>query len=152
MKIFMDTSVLIKRYLVEAGSDKVDKLFDSASQIIVSPVTSIEARSILRRLLAEKKIARPDYKKLNEELSFDFDYFTVVNFDSGLEVSAKILIDRYQLKTLDAIQLASAISKNQRFPFLPPPIKNFLQPPEMSGLKQSTRLRPISQASARRRL
>jgi len=111
MKIFMDTSVLIKRYLVEAGSDKVDKLFESASQIIVSPVTSIEARSILRRLLAEKKIARPDYKKLNEELTFDFDYFTVVNFDPGLEVSAKTLIDRYQLKTLDAIQLASAISK-----------------------------------------
>ena len=111
MKIFMDTSVLIKRYLVETGSDKVDKLFESASQIIVSPVTSIEARSILRRLLAEKKIARSDYKKLNEELSFDFDYFTVVNFDSGLEVSAKTLIDRYQLKTLDAIQLASAISK-----------------------------------------
>jgi len=111
MKIFMDTSVLIKRYLVEAGSDKVDKLFESASQIIVSPVTSIEARSILRRLLAEKKIARPDYKKLNEELSFDFDYFTVVNFDSGLEITAKVLIDRYQLKTLDALQLASAISK-----------------------------------------
>jgi predicted nucleic acid-binding protein len=108
MKIFMDTSVLIKRYLVEAGSDKVDKLFESASQIIVSPVTAIEARSILRRLLAEKKITRPDYKKLNEELSFDFDYFTVVNFDAVLEVAAKSLIDRYQLKTLDALQLASA--------------------------------------------
>ena len=55
MKIFMDTSVLIKRYFLEDGSGKVDKLFESANQIIVSPVTAIEARSILRRLLAEKR-------------------------------------------------------------------------------------------------
>lgn len=111
MKIFMDTSVLIKRYFSEAGSRKVDELFESASQIVVSPVTGIESRSILRRLLAEKKITQAEYKKLNDELTFDFDYFTVISFDNAIELMAKKLVDKYQLKTLDAIQLAAALSK-----------------------------------------
>jgi len=50
MILFFDTSALIKRYISETGSNKVDELFEISENIIVSPVTKIEVYSSLKRL------------------------------------------------------------------------------------------------------
>ncbi len=61
MIFFFDTSALIKRYIVENGSEKVDNLFKTASQIIISPVTKIETCSTINRLKVENAISKEDY-------------------------------------------------------------------------------------------
>ncbi len=109
MRLFFDTSALMKRYINETGSDKVDRLMDSAEMIVVSSVTYLESLSTVRRLLKENILDFEDYQTIRKNLKEDFKYFVVIKFDSEIETTTIDLIDQYQLKTLDSIQLASAI-------------------------------------------
>lgn len=111
MIIFFDTSALVKRYVSETGSQKVDELFDVASQIIVSPITKIEIISCMKRLRNDTLISQEEYIYLKKEIDFDFKYFTVLSLGHSVEENAIVLIEKYQLKTLDSIQLASCISQ-----------------------------------------
>lgn len=111
MILFFDTSALIKRYISESGEKKVDELFELASEIIVSPITKIEAHSTFKRLLEENEIYEVDYEKLKEEINYDFEYFTVLSLNQEIENKSIALIEKHQLKTLDSIQLASCLSK-----------------------------------------
>ena len=113
MILFFNTSALIKRYIAEPGEKKVDELFALSSQIIVSPVTKIEAYSTLRRLFEEKNIEKADYQELRDEIHYDFKYFTTLPLNQEVEKMAVDLIEKYQLKTLDSIQLASCLSKRE---------------------------------------
>jgi len=110
MIAFFDTSALIKRYIVEPGSPMVDTIYDEADSIFVSVVSEIEAHSTFRRPLIEKAITSSDHLVLKEEFGLDFEFFNVVQLDGPVIESAKTLIYKYQLKTLDSIQLASALS------------------------------------------
>lgn len=109
MIFFFDTSALIKRYISETGSNKVDELFEIAENIIVSPVTKIEAHSTLKRLLATNLISKADYETVKSNIDYDFRYFTVLSLNEEIEKEAINLIETYQLKTLDSIQLASVL-------------------------------------------
>lgn len=112
MNLFFDTSALIKKYIIENGSDKVDDLMNKADSIFVSSITEIETYSTLKRLLVEKAISNNDYEILKNELNIDYPYFNQVPFDVDISNNAKLLIEKYQLKTLDSIQLGSVLNVN----------------------------------------
>jgi hypothetical protein len=107
MRLFIDTSALIKRYISEDGSEQVDNLMDSAIEIIVSPVTKIECISTIKRLLTEKLITSKEFNDIKNDILYDFQYFNVIRMNDRVENTAIKLIEKYQLKTLDAIQLSS---------------------------------------------
>lgn len=109
MKLFFDTSALIKKYVTEEGSDKVDALMNKAESIIVSAITEIEAYSTFKRLLIENAINESDYKTLINEFEIDYPYYSHIVLDDLITSNAKSLIDKYQLKTLDSIQLGTAV-------------------------------------------
>lgn len=110
MNLFFDTSALIKRYINETGSKYVDDLFFKADRIFISPITEIECISTLKRLQIENQISMNDYIELKKEIREDFKYFSIIEFSGQIiEMSIK-LIGKYQLKTLDSIQLASVLS------------------------------------------
>jgi len=110
MVFFFDTSALIKRYIAESGSEKVDDLFKTASQIIISPVTKVEIYSTINRLRSENTISKNDYSRLNKEIQYDIKFFKVLSFNQEIESLSVYLIEKHQLKTLDSIQLASCLS------------------------------------------
>mgnify|MGYP000331973244 CR=1 FL=1 len=110
MIYYFDTSALIKRYILEQGSNKVDNLFESAEAIFVSAITKIESISTIKRLLSEKVISQEEYTRLKNEIIYDFNYFSIISLNSTIEKQAINLIETYQLKTLDSIQLACFIS------------------------------------------
>jgi len=45
MNLFIDTSSLVKRYVDEINSDKVDELFFKSDSIEISAITKIELNS-----------------------------------------------------------------------------------------------------------
>ena len=49
MVIFLDTSVFLKRYIVESGSDKVDEYFVSENNFLLAPNLQIEIKAGLTR-------------------------------------------------------------------------------------------------------
>ena len=109
MILFFDTSALIKRYISERGSDKVDDLFNMATQIFVSAITKTESFSTLRRLRSENNLSRKEYNAIKTNIEVDFQYFVVIPFIYEIESSAIKLIEQNQLKSLDSIQLSTAI-------------------------------------------
>ena len=109
MTLYFDTSAIIKNYIDEIGSDHVIDLLEKADSIIVSAITQIECFSTLKRILHENNISREDYNNLKQEIKHDFLFFSIVDFDTVTGECEKI-IDTYQLKTLDAIQISSAKS------------------------------------------
>lgn len=117
MNYFFDTSALIKKYIFENGSDKVDELINQADNIFISTITEIETFSTFKRLLIENAISKNDYEVLKNEFKIDYQYYNQVSFDIDTSNNAKMLIDKYQLKTLDSIQLGSALLVNNEIDY-----------------------------------
>ena len=108
MTIYLDTSALIKNYIEESGSDSITKMMYEADKIYVSYITRIECISTFRRILHEENITEEEYKRLKNELLYDFKYYTEIETKKALD-NCENVIDKYQLKTLDSIQLSSAM-------------------------------------------
>ncbi len=113
MIYFFDTSALIKRYVQEKGSNIVDNLMESADEIFISAITRIESISAARRLLEERSLSKSDFNVFKDNLASDFPFFTVVDFSEYIEKKAIELIEKYQIKTLDAIQLACCLAERE---------------------------------------
>jgi uncharacterized protein len=118
MKLYFDTSALLKKYISESGSDNVDKLFNSATQVNVSILSHTESISALKRLHIEKEITEKDYALLRNEIKTDFLYFNVIDISNEIIQISIELIDKHQLKSLDSIQLATAVCLKNEIDFV----------------------------------
>jgi uncharacterized protein len=114
VKLFFDTSALLKKYIDEAGSENVDVLIREATELYVSKLALVESVSALRRLVVERALSERDFSVLRREIETDFTYFEVIGIDDMVLNAAVDVIAKYQLKTLDAIQLASALRVGDR--------------------------------------
>lgn len=110
MNVFFDTSALIKRYIDEPGTSLIENIFRESDSIFVSAISEIEAHSTFKRLLVEKAVSPSDYLVLKEEFGMDFRHFNVIPMDDPVIENAKKMIENHRLKTLDSIQLGSALS------------------------------------------
>lgn len=105
----MDSSALIKRYIEEPGSEEVNSFLEEADDVIISPVTLIEMISALKRRYSEGSINKSDYDYLKKTVESESKDFSKIIFDMSLENKAVNLINKYQLRALDSIQLASML-------------------------------------------
>jgi predicted nucleic acid-binding protein len=109
---YVDTSALIKRYLVETGSTWVRSFTDSTAGnvIVVCDLTAVEVFSTLARRQREATIAAADIQTLQTRFLADFgrEYLSV-SLEEVVLSRARDLLNRYPLRSLDAIQLASAV-------------------------------------------
>jgi len=108
MLAFVDTSSLIKRYIHEKQTDQFNSLLDKLSGVIVSPVTIVELFSGIVRRLRDKSLTKKQYQLIEEEILKNVKDFHQVQFNEELESICIHLLKKYPLRTLDAIQLASA--------------------------------------------
>ncbi len=116
MKLFVDTSSLVKRYIEEPGSSEIDNCFINADEIFVSSVTHIELTAALTRRYSDKSIDKQSYNKALKEFEAELVYFKIIPFSDTFENSAVQIIKKHTMKTLDAIQLSSALaSKADQF-------------------------------------
>lgn len=115
MKIFIDTSSLIKLYHTETGTEELDNLFQdfSIEEIFLSDLTKIEFDSAIWKKVRTKELKKDEALDLIKLFRNDFDKFSFINIDDDLIAQAKKLIEKYGingLRTLDSIQLSSIIS------------------------------------------
>lgn len=106
MKAFIDTSSLVKKYLDERGSDQFNVLLKQILEIIVSPFCLLELNSVLQRRLKEKTLHIDQVSSILAEIKQDLPYFSRIHWNDDLEQKALEMIQKYQLKTLDSLQLA----------------------------------------------
>lgn len=115
MKIFLDTSSLIKLYHAESGTDELDNLFESNSiqEIFLSEITKIEFNSAIWKKVRTKDLTIDEATEITDSFTNDYDNYSFVGSDYDLILRAKDLVTKYGvqgLRTLDSIQLASVIA------------------------------------------
>ncbi len=109
---FVDTSAAAKRYLAETGSQWVLTWIGSGAGnvIIISDLTIAEMPSLFARRRREGTLSTTNVQILKANFLFhvEMEYLNVP-LDYLLLTLAGDLVDKYPLRALDAIQLASAI-------------------------------------------
>jgi len=114
MKIFLDTSSLIKLYHYEIGTDILDKIFEDnvIDEFFLSDIAKVEFTSAIWKKVKTKDLTSEEATGIIESFNDDYDKYTFIDLDSELISHARDLVVKYGLKglrTLDSFQLASII-------------------------------------------
>jgi len=109
MKLFFDTSALIKNYMEEKGSERVGELMEDAEKVIVAPTLEIECASTLSRMHKGGAYTRAEANELFGDIEMDVRFFDRVPFNPELEDASVRATFDHNLRALDSIQLGAAI-------------------------------------------
>jgi len=106
---YLDTSALVKRFVLEAGSSKVQSLLADDEPIASATIAYAELYSGLTRRHREGVLSRLQYRLACRRV--ERDWMAVVKVELGADIlaSARELIQRHGLRAFDAIHLASAL-------------------------------------------
>ena len=108
---FLDSSALIKRYVVEIGSPWIKTLTDSqtGNSLLLVRIT-VEVLSAFARRQREGGITAAEVAALIAKFRSEFNSrYRVIEVDLALVERAGELIVQYPLRAYDAVQLASAL-------------------------------------------
>ena len=114
MKVFFDTSSLFKLYHKEDGTDELMSLFTEIGieVIYLAEITKIEFSSVVWKKCRKNEIDENSASKLIEKFEKDSVKYSYVPEGQVLRQKAQGLIGKHWrkgLRTLDSIQLASAL-------------------------------------------
>jgi len=110
MDYFFDSSAIIKRYHRETGTEKVDEIVDGIGEIYISSLALIETIATLRRKVKERKLTHNRFSKLKSAFLYDVEKrYALIPIEDSLVVDALYLAEKYAMKSLDSLQLASAL-------------------------------------------
>jgi predicted nucleic acid-binding protein len=107
--IYLDTSALIKRYVVERGSPIVQKLVSGGDAIATSMVAFAEVYSGLMRKRREGFLTPRAYATARRQFEAEWNAYTLVSVGQELLDLARNLIEKHPLRSFDAIHLASGV-------------------------------------------
>lgn len=114
----MDTSAIAKRYIPETGSAWVQTWIAPQHQndIIISALTTVEFVSVVRRREREGHISIIDSLQFQNDflLHVEQEYMTIP-LEERVLAQARALLGKYQLRALDALQLACAVRVARAF-------------------------------------
>jgi len=106
--VFLDSSALAKRYVVEPGSDRVEQILLGASSLGVSVLCLPEVVSALCRRRRERMLSHAQYARAKRTLLEDIRDSSVVNITDRVAARATELLEQWPLRSSDSIHVASA--------------------------------------------
>jgi predicted nucleic acid-binding protein len=103
MTLYVDSSALLKRYVVEPDSELADQIVASDAEVVTGRHTVVEVRRNLARLLSSRALAqaRSDFLR-------DTDAFAFVELDAVTCELAASIAEELSVCTLDALHLGCA--------------------------------------------
>jgi len=104
---YLDTSVLVKLYVKEDGSEKAMALVESADTVATSVVAYPEVRAALARLRRDKLLQPAELARSRRQFDDDWSRFVLIDVTERLALEAGRLADVHGLRGCDAIHLAS---------------------------------------------
>jgi len=120
MNVFLDTNAVVKLYHQEAGTDNLTNfltLHQSDLIITISDLTKIELRSTFLKRVRMKQIDLKTVYQVFDSFDNDAKMFNVIEVNHDIKKFAITLLNsvayKKSLRTLDAIQLSTAIVSHQ---------------------------------------
>jgi uncharacterized protein len=109
---FLDSSALVKLFVDEAFSqtmrDRLRPIGDDAKTL--SPLTQVEVRSALQRRFRNGEITPDAFRIAITEIQLVSARWIRIPLDENVIHLASMVIDRHALRSLDPLQLASALA------------------------------------------
>jgi uncharacterized protein len=112
---YFDTSALVKNYVREAGSSRARALLTSY-EFLSSAITPIELQSAVQRRHRQREINQPNYKSIISRVAGDRSYWQLVEVVPQVLSKAEELVVSENVRTRDAIHIASAMIIQESFP------------------------------------
>jgi predicted nucleic acid-binding protein len=109
MKLAIDSSSFAKRYVQEVGSDKLDRLLESASELAFCVILVPEIVSGLNRRLREQVLTIADYRAVKKQLLEDVRDATVLQITPSVVSASVKLLEGNVLRALDVLHVACAL-------------------------------------------
>ncbi len=106
---YFDTSVLVKNYVQEAGSARARALLRSHS-FLSSSITPVELMSALMRRKSRGELEAEDLRRILARVQEDRPYWKLLDVGLSVLSQAEELIQKAQMRTLDAIHIASFVT------------------------------------------
>ncbi len=115
MKLYLDTSSLIKLYYQEDGTEKLDHVFGEyiIEEIFLSEISITEFYSAIFKKVRTNDLSLQNASDILSSFATDQAKFTFIPINSGIISLSKELLEKYGalgLRALDALQLASVLS------------------------------------------
>lgn len=109
MKIAFDSSSFAKRYIAEPGSEEVDAILQSASQLGLSILCAPEIISALARRLREGRLPHKAYQQAKAQLAADLGDAVILALTPAVVAEAIRLLEEHPLRAMDALHVAGAL-------------------------------------------
>jgi len=113
MIIYLDTSDLVKLYVLEKNSDKIKTHVHNSQVVATSIIAYAEARAAFARNFREKGLSESEYRKIIRTLDNDWENYFVLNISEETVKLAGNLCEKYGLRGYDALHLACASILNK---------------------------------------
>lgn len=112
---FIDSSALVKRYVIEVGSTWLENLLSqSGNDILIAEITQVEVIAALTRRGRSNSISSQDASKACNRFKVDVSSeYQVASLTSAMVSRASVLAEVHALRGYDAIQLATALEVNK---------------------------------------
>ncbi len=109
MKTFFDSSAFAKRFVDEAGSDKVEDTCAQASELGLSVICVPEIISALNRLRRERSLTATQYAEAKQRLLDDVRDADIINLAVSVVGSSIGVLEKSPVRAMDALHIACAL-------------------------------------------
>ena len=112
---YADSSALLKRHVIEIGSNWIKTEFSTSSDNIIytSELSIAEVLSALNRRKRELSVSPADYARFSKDfLAVSKFQYEIIDLSDAVLLESQRLLENYPLRAGDAIQLASALLAN----------------------------------------
>ena len=112
---YFDTSVIVKNYIREAGSERARQLFRT-HHVVTSAISALESVSAFRRNHASGSIGEAGYSAILNRFQKDRAKLDLLELTGTILESAEKYVSEHNVRALDALHLATAMVTGIRFP------------------------------------
>ncbi|MCF6335721.1 MAG: type II toxin-antitoxin system VapC family toxin, partial [Spirochaetales bacterium] len=109
MKVAVDSSAFVKRYIEEVGSDKLAEILPNASELGLSIILVPEVTSGLNRRLREHLVDNRNYNEIKTQLLDDISDATILQITPGVVSLSVKLLEKNVLRAMDSLHIACAL-------------------------------------------
>ncbi len=107
MIVYLDTSSLVKLYVEEDGSSKVDALVRSSEVTATSIVAYAEARAVFARRYREKAFTPAEYDRIKVFFDKDWSSYLILSITGDMTRLAGDLAEKHALRGFDSIHFTN---------------------------------------------
>ena len=109
MRVAIDTSALIKRYIAIQGGEELAALLANATSLHIAPHCRVEMHSAFNRLRLTKQMSAAACRLALGDFERELVDFQVIPWSAEIEIEAIKMLPNSNLRAMDALHVAAAL-------------------------------------------